>query len=164
MNEDCKARKKCFSSNPTHLSKVLDTVLPSPLLAPVLLPVIKCSLATRDPSKVVSTTASSQSLTASVGFLNPLIIVALDHCGLVAPIILATSEVKGLARGGDRFDILWIATHPKLISVVNQQFEHSLFSVIVTHAIPASMTNTRTAGFSAKRPATAFPAVPPVLD
>lgn len=70
------------------------------------------------------------------GLLNALIVVALDHRSFVSPVVLAAAEVHSHRRGSYLLDLVGIAT-------------------------PASITRTVTSGFSARRPATVFPAVPP---
>jgi len=91
------------------LSQVCDDVIPCPLLATILLPIIEGRLAAGDPSEVVGAAASTQNLTTSVWLFNTLVVLTLDHSGLVSPVILATSEVKGLGWGGDVLNLLRVA-------------------------------------------------------
>lgn len=93
-----------------HFSEICDAVIPRPVRATILFPVIKRCLAAGDPGKVVSTAASSQYLAAGIWFLNTFVIIAIDHGCLVRPIIFAASEIKGLCGGGNVVDLLWIAT------------------------------------------------------
>jgi hypothetical protein len=143
----------------SYLSQIIDTVIPCPLLATILFPVVKCRFAAGDPREVVGTAASSQNLTAGIGFLNALVVVTLDHGRLVRPVILTSSQVKGLCRSGNVFNLLWVAAR-------RQRWRDygGTDPVMPAHLTPASITNTRTFGSSAKRPATVFPAVPPAFS
>lgn len=88
------------------LAEVVDTVIPVPLGATEFLPVVKGRLGTGNPSEVVGTGTSTKHLSTGVGLLNSLVVVALDHSRLVGPVMLATTEVEGLGRGGDLLELV----------------------------------------------------------
>jgi hypothetical protein len=44
----------------------------------------------------------------SIRFLNSFIVITLDYGCLVSLVILATPQVKGLYRGSDVVDLMWV--------------------------------------------------------
>lgn len=93
----------------THLIEILLNIVPSPLISSELTPIIEGSGTAWEPSVVVKTTASSEDLAAGVRLLDTSVFLAVDHAGLVLPVILATTKLKGTSWGGDCIDVLRVS-------------------------------------------------------
>lgn len=83
------------------LAEVIDTAVPVPLRTTKLLPVVESRLRAGNPGEVVGARRSTKSLATGVGLLNSLVVIALDHCRLVCPVMLAAAQVEGLRGSGD---------------------------------------------------------------
>lgn len=88
------------------LAKILHATIPIPILPAKSLPVVKGRLGSGDPGEVVGAGRTAEDFSARVGLLDALVVVALDHGGLVGPVVLAAAEVEGLGGGGDFGDLV----------------------------------------------------------
>lgn len=91
-----------------RLSKIGNEGVPGPLLATVLSPHVKGRLASGDPSEVVERGGAAEDLATGVGLLDTLVVVTLDHGGLVGPVMLAASQVHGVGGGHDLVELLGV--------------------------------------------------------
>ena len=79
-------------------AQIVNAAIPGPVRSSKLFPVIKCWLGARNPGIIVRAGAATEDLAASVGLLDTLVVVPLNHGSLVSPVMLATSEVEGVGR------------------------------------------------------------------
>lgn len=91
------------------LPEVRHKRIPGPFLASIFFPSVEGRLAAGHPGEVVQRRATTQSLTASVGLLDTLVVVALDHGGLVGPVVIAVPELHGYGGRGDLLNLLRVA-------------------------------------------------------
>lgn len=78
----------------THFPQVLEAVIEIPLLPTKLGPVIVHRTTPPHPAEVIETTASAQYLASGVVLLRASIVRAIDHRGLICPIVLALDQIK----------------------------------------------------------------------
>lgn len=138
----------------THLLEVRKAFIPGPFIAAVLGPLIVCGTTSTQPGVVVQTTTSTQNLSSCVlGFMSLLALSVPEGDG-VLPVIFAFHKLE--CQGGSR--------NLFFFEGVTASFSCDRKSAggWGTNSLPASMTRMERLGFSAKRPATQLPAVPPL--
>lgn len=99
----------------TNLVEILLAVLPRPILATKLDPVVKGPLTTSNPSIVVSSTATTEHLTTGNGLFNASVVGSIDHGSLETPVVLAATKFESLGWSRDGVDFASVA----VISSVN---------------------------------------------
>lgn len=90
------------------LSKIGDEGIPGPFLATVFSPHVKGGLAAGNPGEVVERGATTEDLATGVGLLDTLVVVTLDHGGLVGPVVLGAAEVHGVGGRHDLVELLGV--------------------------------------------------------
>ena len=109
-----------------HLVKVFLTIVPVPGIATIFSPVIKCWLTSSNPGVVVETATSPKDFTPGVRLFNTLIVRPCNHCGFVAPIIVASSKLEGSSWGVDFWNILRVAGVNKLAMLARNLVSESV--------------------------------------
>lgn len=90
------------------LPQIVHAVVPRPSRAAVFLPVVECRRRPGNPGKVVGAGTAAENFATGIGLLDSFIVVALDHGGLVGPVMLATAQAERLGWSRDVFELVWI--------------------------------------------------------
>lgn len=140
----------------SHLVKVPLAIVPGPSLPAELRSRVEGLFTSPKPGVIIQAVASAEDLASCVGLLHAFIVCFVDEGCLLAPIILAVSQFERSRRSGDFWDLVWVSCPVSVWKMCKFGFD--------TKPATASITKILISGFSASRPATTFPAVPPVTN
>lgn len=136
----------------THLLEVWKALVPAPFIAAVPAPLVVRRLTSAQPRVIVQTTASTQDLSSCVLGFMPLLALSVPEGDGVLPVIFAFDKLE--CQRGSR-DLFFLEGVASVFSKDNTDGSKG------PHSLPASITRMERSGFSARRPATQLPAVPP---
>lgn len=85
----------------SRLVEVVSSVLPVPITAAILRPIVVCRRTSTDPGVVVHCTTPSQHFATRVRLLDSSVFGAIDHGRLVAPVVLAAAKFESTSGSSD---------------------------------------------------------------